>query len=81
MQDGKLIEIKEEERTKPKPKQCFSVRRMLPPGTQNYYFTIDDERVFLNPDKPNTQSSSLLHGALQLMKLKVDRSNIIQNIV
>jgi hypothetical protein len=63
MQDGKVVDIKKDD-GKPKPKQCFSVRRMLPPGYQNYYFTINGERVFLNPDQPNTQTDNLLHGAL-----------------
>ena len=28
----------------PKPKQVFSITRMVPPGSQNYYFTVNEEK-------------------------------------
>ena len=59
----------------------FSCRMMIPPGTVKYYYSIDDVRQEVNEDEPNIDTDKLLHGANQLMSLKVKRVNIIENII
>ena len=66
----------------PKPLQVFSCRRMLPPGTVNYYFSVDDAKIGVNLAEPVADSDKLLHGGLKLIKeLKVMQTNIKENIV
>lgn len=67
--DPSKKEVKEEKKEvtedgKPKPKQVFSVRRMLPPGTVNYYYTINEEKITYNKSEPAVDSDQLLHGGL-----------------
>lgn len=54
---------------------------MVPPGFQNYFYTVNNQRVFIDPNSDAAHSNELLHGGLRLMQLKVERSNIIRNIV
>jgi hypothetical protein len=54
---------------------------MVPPGTANYYFTIDGERAFMDGVRDEKQTHELLHGGVKLLKLKVPKTNIIENII
>ena len=54
---------------------------MLPPGTVNYYYSIDDVKICINLIEPKIESDKLLHGGLKLLSLQVPESNIMSNIV
>ena len=55
---------------------------MVPPGPLTYYYTIDGKRQYLDKNAEQKDSARVLHdAALDLLKLEVPKTNIIENII
>lgn len=54
---------------------------MLPPGIIYYYFTVGDEKVYINEkDKKLAAERNIEHG-YELLKLNVKKTNVIENLI